>query len=203
MSGRVPELAAGLTRGWVRLYTRGLPADLRTARRAELESDLWEHAQWSTTESRRPGRTALEIVERVVAGMVADLSWRLEHRGAQRHTTRPLGGGDMARLMKNYGMVVLTLALGAFTISISIGVMAFDGGRRLQGAILFVAGLLMLGGLIAVRNRLRGGRPAVALGAIVPGVLGVWTVILPIVTLAILVWLYAPSQLRREPLRPA
>ena len=109
----------------------------------------------------------------------------------------------MTRLMKSYGMVALTLALGVFTISLSIGVMAFDGGRRWQAAILLVAGLLMLGGLLAVRSGVAGGRPAVALGAIVPGLLGVWTVILPIVSLAILVWLYAPSQLRREPLRPA
>ena len=109
----------------------------------------------------------------------------------------------MARLMKNYGMVALTLALALLTISISIGVVAFDDGKRWQAAILFVGGLLMLGGLIAVRSGFRGGRPAVALGAIVPGLLGVWTVVLPIVTLAILIWLYAPSQLRREPIQPA
>ena len=109
----------------------------------------------------------------------------------------------MARLMKSYGMVALTLALGVFTISISIGVMAFDGGRRWQAAMLFVAGLLILGGLVAMRSGLRGGRTAVALGAIAPGLVGVWTVILPIVTLAVLIWLYAPSQLRREPMRSA
>ena len=107
----------------------------------------------------------------------------------------------MARLIKNYGMVALTLALGGFTIS--IGVLAFGAGERLQAATLLIAGILMLGGLIAVRSSLRGGRPAVALGAIVPGLLGVWTVVLPIVTLAILIWLYAPSQLRREPIQPA
>jgi hypothetical protein len=109
----------------------------------------------------------------------------------------------MARLMKNYGMIALTVALGVFTISIAIGAVAFSGVERWQAAILFVAGLLMLGGLIAIRSGLRSGRPAVALGAIVPGLLGVWTVILPLVTLAVLIWLYAPSQLRREPIRPA
>ncbi len=109
----------------------------------------------------------------------------------------------MTRLMKNYGMVVLTLALGIVTISISVGVMAFDDGKRLQGAILFVAGLLLLGGLVAVRRGLRGGRAAVALGAIVPGLLGIWTIILPIVTLAILAWLYAGREPRRSPAQPA
>lgn len=203
MTGRAHGFAESFTRRWASLYTRGLPADLRAARRDELESDLWEHTHWSTTEGRRPSRIALEITERLVAGMAADLLWRFEHRGAQPHTTRPLGGGNMARLMKNYGMVALTLALALFTISISIGVVAFDDGKRWQAAILFVGGILMLGGLIAVRSGLRGGRPAVALGAIVPGLLGVWTVVLPIVTLAILIWLYAPSQLRREPIQPA
>ena len=32
---------ATLVRGWVDLYTRGLPADLRDARRDEVDDDLW------------------------------------------------------------------------------------------------------------------------------------------------------------------
>ena len=35
-----PRAAAGVARWWTRLYTAGLPADLRDARRAEVESDL-------------------------------------------------------------------------------------------------------------------------------------------------------------------
>ncbi len=109
----------------------------------------------------------------------------------------------MTRLLKNYGMVALTVALGIFTIAVSIGVITFGDGKGLQGAILLVGGVLMLGGLFAVRSGLPGGRPAVALGVIAPGLLGIWTIVLPIVSLVILIWLYAPSQLRREPVRPA
>ena len=36
-------LAVGMTRSWVTLYTSGLPRELRDARRAEIDSDLWEH----------------------------------------------------------------------------------------------------------------------------------------------------------------
>ena len=45
-----PQAAAGVARWWTRCYTAGLPLDLREARRAEVESDLWESlADGSTT----------------------------------------------------------------------------------------------------------------------------------------------------------
>lgn len=206
MSGRTPELAAGLTRGWVRLYTRGLSSGLRSARRAELESDLWEHRQWSTTEAQRPGRTALEIAWRLLAGVAADLSWRLEHRGSRRHTTRPLGGETMIGLLKKHGMVALTVALGVWAISMPV-VVAFDheadvGWRWLYGGVSFGFGLLILGGLIARRRGLRGGGTVLALGVIGTGFWWAWLVIPPIVAVAILAWLYVPRLLRRAPAQP-
>ena len=41
MSGFMMRLVTGLMRGWVRLYTAGLPPDRRDDRRAEIASDLW------------------------------------------------------------------------------------------------------------------------------------------------------------------
>ena len=35
-------LALALTRSWTAFYTRGLPPDLRSQRREEIDSDLWE-----------------------------------------------------------------------------------------------------------------------------------------------------------------
>lgn len=203
MSGSVADLGAGLTRAWVRLYTRGLPADLRAARRAELESDLWEHRHWSTAEGRRSDQVALEILERLFVGIAADLSWRFEHRGARRRMTHPLGGGTVIGLLKRHGMAALTAALGAMTASLAIVGEAFGDVERSQVAALFVAGLLILGGQAAMRGYLRGGRIAVALGAIVPGMLLVWTIIMPIITLAILIWLYAGREPERAPVQPA
>lgn len=208
MSERTLDLAVGLTQRWVRLYTRGLPSGLRSARRAELESDLWEHRQWSTTEAQRPGRTALEIVWRLVAGVTADLSWRLEHRGTRRHTTRPLGGGTMIGLLKKHGMVALTVALGVWATTVVPVLVLLDdtadgGAYSLYGAGSIAFGLLILGGLVAMRRGLRGGRTALALGAIATGIVVWWFVIPAITAVAILVWLYVPRRVRRAPVQPA
>lgn len=109
----------------------------------------------------------------------------------------------MIELLKSYGMVALTGALGVATTSLAIAVAIFGDAEHLQAALLFVAGLLMQGGLVAMRRGLRGGRIAVALGTIVPGLAGAWTVILPIVTLAILIWLFGGFELRRAPVQQA
>lgn len=109
----------------------------------------------------------------------------------------------MIGLLKKHGMVALTVALGVMTASLAIVGEAFGDVERSQVAALFVAGLLILGGLVAMRSGLRGGRMAVALGAIVPGMLLVWTIIVPIITLAILIWLFAGREPRRAPVQPA
>ena len=73
-----PVLAARLTQRWVRAYTAHLDPDRRDTRRAELASDVWEHA----AEARRRGvgsvRLNIQILRRLLAGMPADLSWRRE-----------------------------------------------------------------------------------------------------------------------------
>jgi hypothetical protein len=61
----------------------------------------------------------------------------------------------------------------------------------------------MLGGMIAMHRSVRGGRPTVALGETVPGLLLVWAVVAPMVSLVILVWLVGGRQLRRVPVQPA
>jgi len=64
-----PRAAAGVTRWWTRCYTAGLPRDLRDARRAEVESDLWE--------SLADGGTTRHILARLALGIVDDLTWSL------------------------------------------------------------------------------------------------------------------------------
>jgi hypothetical protein len=73
--------AACAVRRWVGLYTRGLPADLRDGRRDEVEADLWSHVEDSRLTGRSDRSTAAEILVRLVAGLPADVTWRLEKRG--------------------------------------------------------------------------------------------------------------------------
>jgi hypothetical protein len=109
----------------------------------------------------------------------------------------------MIELLKKHGMTALTVAFGVATTVLAVTVAAFRDVEQLQAAILFVGGLLVLGGMAAMRRGLRGGRPAVAIGAIVPALLLVWTVVVPIVSLVILVWLFAGRQPERAPIQPA
>ncbi len=78
--------ASTIVRGWVGLYTRGLEAELRDGRRAEIESDLWAHAEEAAFTGRGSTSIEIEMVTRLVLGMTADIGWRWSHRG-ERHAT--------------------------------------------------------------------------------------------------------------------
>ena len=84
------RLAVRVARAWVHLYTSRMPAELRVSRRAEIDSDLWEHAEDGQEAGARPQITALEILLRTCLGVVDDLSWRFEaawqERGASSAT---------------------------------------------------------------------------------------------------------------------
>jgi hypothetical protein len=59
-----------LVRWWTRAYTCGLPRQVRDARRAEIESDLWESAHDAS-------EAAAQILPRLAFGIVDDLRWRV------------------------------------------------------------------------------------------------------------------------------
>jgi hypothetical protein len=86
-SGRA-RVAVGVTRWWTRLYTVGLPADLREARRAESESDLWE--------SVSDGAPARHILARLALGMTDDLSWSLTFMDTTTRNTTAWSLGSLA-----------------------------------------------------------------------------------------------------------
>lgn len=75
--------AARLVRRWVGLYTRGLPVDVRDGRREEIDSDLWSQFEEARLIGRTDRSTNREILVRLLAGVPADVSWRLAHRGAE------------------------------------------------------------------------------------------------------------------------
>ena len=60
---------------WVRLYTVGLPAQIRRDRRSEIESDIWEQAHADLGSGRFAELSALSIGLRALLGMRADLAW--------------------------------------------------------------------------------------------------------------------------------
>jgi len=69
-------LAASLVRAWTRAYTRGLPAAEQRARRAEVESDLWEFQH--DAHAPRAAWGAMHVLARLAAGIPDDLAWRID-----------------------------------------------------------------------------------------------------------------------------
>lgn len=80
---RPGDPAARVVRAWARAYTAGLAPTPREARRAEIESDLWEH--------REAGGSATAILGRCARGMAADIAWRRGARRPRRWTRRHVG----------------------------------------------------------------------------------------------------------------
>ena len=62
--------------GWTLRTTTGLPRRIGEERRAELVSDLWEHADAATRAGQPQWRLALSILMRTLRGVPADLTWR-------------------------------------------------------------------------------------------------------------------------------
>jgi hypothetical protein len=83
MNGRPkPSLLVRAVEGWVAFYTRGLPSEVRDARRAELRSDLWEHLQYASGDGHGRLRRSIQVGGRVVRGMADDLWWRFAQQAA-------------------------------------------------------------------------------------------------------------------------
>jgi hypothetical protein len=69
-----------LARWWTRFYTLGLPGDVREARCAEIESDLWESLHDSAVEHP-------QILPRLAGGVIDDVCWRAMHVSSESRTT--------------------------------------------------------------------------------------------------------------------
>lgn len=75
---------AAAVRGWVGLYTRGLPAELRDRRCEEVEADLADETLDAELFGSTGALTTARL-SRLVRGIPADVSWRL---GDARHEVR-------------------------------------------------------------------------------------------------------------------
>jgi TonB family protein len=86
MNGWLVRSAMAAVRLWTRVYTSGLPPAAADARRAEVESDLWESAHDSDPHIR--SHFCLQIAARMLIGIPDDLGWRLEQEEAMTASFR-------------------------------------------------------------------------------------------------------------------
>jgi hypothetical protein len=75
MTGLALRVVIAAVRGWTSLYTCGLPAGARDARRGEIESDLWESVNDRASDRRT---LPLDIGARLLFGIPDDPGWRGE-----------------------------------------------------------------------------------------------------------------------------
>lgn len=97
MTHVVLDIAIAAVRAWTRIYTWRMEPSLRDARRAEVDSDLWE----CQNDDRTPRALVLQMAGRLVAGVFHDLLWRIEQvsdrrRAARRLILVTLGAGGLA-----------------------------------------------------------------------------------------------------------
>ena len=179
-----------LVRGWVWLYTLGLPFETRSARRTEIDSDVWEQTHaWAVHGSSTHGDPS-GVLLRSLRGVPADLLWRLVE--ARSNRSSPEGRPTMETLTMRSSLGRATLALMAALVVAAIAFNVVDNieyanstqivDKGLKGVLgygLLAVGLaLTVSGFVLIRR-------APWLGAVLV-VGGVWT-------LAVMVfWLIVP-----------
>lgn len=142
-----------VVRGWVRLYTAGLPDGVGDRRRLELESDIWEQLH-----DDRGRHVTRAVVGRWLRGIPADISWRYHELVAARRRGARAGDGDP--VVGSSWWVVLTALVGVLRIVASVGaaVAAAGDGHLARsvfgGSMGVVAGGVVLAGLMVRRRDL-------------------------------------------------
>ena len=133
-------LAERFARGWVRLYTLGLRPDARAARRAEIESDLWEHRHHAAA-TGSPGLAAA-VLRRVLAGMPHDVLWSAEARGSAPEASAMAMPWSSQRGLQN------AIVWGTSVFAVALGLLDFAGMPVLAFVALGVGGVPLVAGLM-------------------------------------------------------
>ena len=176
------DLAVGMTRSWVALYTSGLPPEFRDARRAEIDSDLWEHRQIAELTEEPQGETTFHLLTRLLLGILSDVTWRLEtgHSVSGERSIR------MNEALYMRGLVAVGVALALLVVIVGVGSIfnAFEDGDNSGwvwgGSLSALSGVAVMVGLLISRPNPLLGIGLVAAGAITIAVLWHWLLVITI-----------------------
>ncbi len=203
-------LATGFTRVWTMTYTLGMRASDREARRAEIESDLWDHQRFASLQDESALATACNITIRTSLGFRSDIAWRVEggfSRGEERTIAVP--ETTAGRLGLLVGLVIALIPI-AFGVSFMVqSALASDGewaGWAFWGVIMVLVGATIIVGLLQTRRSPRRGMALVAAGVIAMCVFTFWMAFITVplgIALLVLANFRMRAALRQAPLRPA
>jgi hypothetical protein len=139
-----------VARGWVWLYTRGLPAEVADRRTGELAADV--HDQTAFERSVGGGGASRAVTWRTIRGVPADLAWRID---TGWHIAEHVTGDDAVRLGRSAHRRGLALAIGSacflFWLVGALGLVGTEGDR----ADLMYLGVILIGVVGTAISRLR------------------------------------------------
>ena len=151
------ELAAAVVRAWTRAYTVWLPPTVRDARRAEIDSDLWEHAH-APEGAADPRSVAGQILARCLLGIAADLTWCIQMAAGPRRLEKE--GIPMNERVKRNWWVPAPIVLGVLSVLLQLTHIANGSGSEPSssewiGAIAIVGSLFVVLPIwaLVIRNR--------------------------------------------------
>ena len=191
-----------VVRRWVDAYTRGLPPEARTARRDEIDDDLWCQLEESMVLGRSARSLRVEVLLRLVLGLPADISWRLSQAGVrtakgERSTsmsTRTVGALWVVAGATFVSAAIVVAVLGPESSLGGLGVVVLAVGSI--GALAFIGAVLGLvwqfRGRLGRLSALAGGVAALGMLLVVIDAPASW-VLLPLGS-AVLVWDLARAQ---------
>ena len=113
MNSQGDDRSLRFARWWVQRYTAGLPDHESVSRRAEIDSDLTEHADCRERDGWTPEQITRERLRRLVGGMAADLSWR--HELVTGHCKTP--GLVRVSVLSVTSLAAVTLAMFHFVFA--------------------------------------------------------------------------------------
>jgi hypothetical protein len=162
-------------RQWVRLYTRGLPAEAIERRRDEIEADLADEASDATFDGLAISRIRWQRATRLVGGIPADVAWRFETardarsgRSDHMHASRR----DVAWALLGT-MLGLVFVWGGLTTSVQPN---WQAAREFGLLIAFAGGLGVVASLVTLVRPVLGGRATVASAV---GLTLAWMLVMP------------------------
>lgn len=176
------ETAVSLARGWCKGYTRGLPPDERTARRAEIESDLWEHQAHGRATGVAAADVGFDILVRCATGVPADIAWRRSVRLSARPSTPAAvpvlqKGRKMATKLFVTFSAGFAIILGAFLCFNAVGL--FLEGDYLPYALSeILSGLALIASVPVGARSPRKAAGLVVAAAILYTVVHIWMVVI-------------------------
>ena len=175
MSARFVRAAQDLERRWAAIYTAGLPDEARKRRRAEIDSDLYEHQQDALTTTGATTALAADVFGRFLLGLPADVSWRLGLlRTSGRASVAPVAAVSFA----------LFVAAISVAFAVSHGLQGGTGDLVLNMIAISGVAAFLLGFARSKRSPLLGGSLAVA-GSLFMSFSLFWTLIEPLLGLAL------------------